>query len=64
MDSLALKYLGVNTIHFEDIAGTGKAQLTFNQIPVEQAGPYAAETLTLRCSCISAYGRSCRATKR
>lgn len=43
MDSLALKYLGVNTIHFEDIAGTGKAQLTFNQIPVEQAGPYAAE---------------------
>ena len=50
MDSLALKYLGENTIHFEDIAGTGQKQLTFNQIPVEQAGPYAAEDadVTLR----------------
>lgn len=43
MDALALKYLGINTIHFEDIAGKGKKQLTFNQIPLEEAGPYAAE---------------------
>lgn len=43
MDSMALKYLGKNTIHFEDIAGKGAKQLTFNQIPLEQAGPYAAE---------------------
>jgi DNA polymerase-1 len=43
MDSLALKYLGRSTIHFEDIAGKGAKQLTFNQIPLEQAGPYAAE---------------------
>ncbi len=43
MDSLARKYLGVNTIKFEDIAGKGKKQLTFNQIPIEQASPYAAE---------------------
>ncbi|MFK8067251.1 MAG: DNA polymerase I [Gammaproteobacteria bacterium] len=43
MDALALKYLGLNTIHFEDIAGKGAKQLTFNQIPLEQAGPYAAE---------------------
>ncbi|HBC57605.1 MAG TPA: DNA polymerase I [Gammaproteobacteria bacterium] len=43
MDSLALKYLGHNCIHFEDIAGKGKNQLTFNQIQIEQAGPYAAE---------------------
>ena len=43
MDSLALKYLGVETIHFEDIAGKGAKQLTFNQIPIDQAGPYAAE---------------------
>jgi len=43
MDSLALKYLNCNTIHFEDIAGKGKNQLTFNQIPIEQAAPYAAE---------------------
>ncbi|RKZ80323.1 MAG: DNA polymerase I, partial [Gammaproteobacteria bacterium] len=43
MDSLAEKYLGRSTIHFEDIAGKGKKQLTFNQIAVEQAAPYAAE---------------------
>ncbi|MEM7406205.1 MAG: DNA polymerase I [Pseudomonadota bacterium] len=50
MDSLALKYLGVSTVHFEDIAGKGARQLTFNQIPLEQAGPYAAEDadITLR----------------
>ncbi len=43
MDSVALKYLGVNTIHFEDVAGKGARQLTFNQVPLEQAAPYAAE---------------------
>jgi len=43
MDSLALKYLGRKTIHFEDIAGKGAKQLTFNQIKLEDAGPYAAE---------------------
>ncbi len=43
MDSLARKYLGVDTVKFEDIAGKGKKQLTFNQIPIEQASPYAAE---------------------
>jgi DNA polymerase-1 len=50
MDSLALKYLGHNTIHFEDIAGKGSGQLCFNQIPLEQAAPYAAEDadITLR----------------
>lgn len=43
MDSLAEKHLGRTTIHFEDIAGKGKHQLTFNEIDLEQAGPYAAE---------------------
>ncbi|TBU92520.1 DNA polymerase I [Phytopseudomonas dryadis] len=43
MDSLALKYLGHSTIRFEDIAGKGAKQLTFDQIALEQAGPYAAE---------------------
>ncbi len=43
MDSLALKYLGHKTTHFEDIAGKGVKQLTFDQIPLEVAGPYAAE---------------------
>ena len=43
MDSLAKKYLDYQTIHFEDIAGKGKKQLTFNQIELEQAAPYAAE---------------------
>ncbi|WP_438307703.1 DNA polymerase I [Pseudomonas guariconensis] len=50
MDSLALKYLDHSTIAFEDIAGKGAKQLTFNQIPLEKAGPYAAEDadITLR----------------
>ena len=50
MDSLALKYLGHKTIHFEDIAGKGAKQLTFNQVKLEEAGPYAAEDadITLR----------------
>ncbi|MBD1387874.1 DNA polymerase I [Neiella sp. HB171785] len=43
MDSLALKYLGHNAISFEDVAGKGAKQLTFNQIHLDQAGPYAAE---------------------
>ncbi|ABC32996.1 DNA polymerase I [Hahella chejuensis KCTC 2396] len=43
MDTLASKHLGRETIHFEDIAGKGAKQLTFNQISLEQAGPYAAE---------------------
>jgi len=43
MDSLAKKYLGLNTVKFEDIAGKGKKQLTFDQIPLEQASHYAAE---------------------
>ncbi|MEP1593512.1 MAG: DNA polymerase I, partial [Halieaceae bacterium] len=50
MDSLALKYLGMKTIHFEDVAGKGAKQLTFNQVKVEEAAPYAAEDadITLR----------------
>ena len=43
MDALAKFYLGFDTVHFEDIAGKGQKQLTFNQISLEQAGPYAAE---------------------
>ncbi|WP_166262353.1 DNA polymerase I [Marinobacter salicampi] len=50
MDSLALMYLGEKTTTFEAIAGKGAKQLTFNQINLEQAGPYAAEDadITLR----------------
>lgn len=43
MDSLALKYLNKETIKFEDIAGKGAKQKLFNDIPIEQASPYAAE---------------------
>lgn len=42
-DTLCAKHLQHTTIRFSDIAGTGKNQLTFNQIPLEQATPYAAE---------------------
>ena len=43
MDALAEKYLGRKTIHFENIAGKGAKQLSFNQITIEVAAPYAAE---------------------
>jgi len=43
MDSLAMRHLERETIHFEDIAGKGTKQLTFNQIALEEAAPYAAE---------------------
>ena len=50
MDSLANRYLGHKCTSFEDIAGKGKKQLTFNQIELERAAPYAAEDadITLR----------------
>ncbi|XKE45866.1 DNA polymerase I [Halomonas organivorans] len=50
MDSLALKYLGEKTVSFEDIAGKGAKQLTFNQVALEQAASYACEDVdvTLR----------------
>jgi len=50
MDSLARKYLECQTIKFEDVAGKGAKQLEFGQVPLDQAGPYAAEDadITLR----------------
>ena len=50
MDSVAGYYLNVDTIHYEDVAGKGAKQLTFNQVDLEQAVPYAAEDadITLR----------------
>ena len=50
MDTLALKHLNHETIHFEDVAGKGSKQLTFNEVDIEQAAPYAAEDadITLR----------------
>ena len=43
MDSCAKLYLGVDTIKYEDVAGKGAKQLTFNQVPVETAANYSAE---------------------
>jgi DNA polymerase-1 len=50
MDSMAARYLGLRTIHFEDVAGKGAKQITFNQVSVERAAEYAAEDadITLR----------------
>ena len=50
MDDLALKYLDYTTVSFTDLAGKGAKQLTFNQLPLESAGDYAAEDadITLR----------------
>ncbi len=43
MDSAARKYLGVETIHYEDVAGKGAKAIPFAQVPIERAGEYAAE---------------------
>jgi DNA polymerase I len=43
MDSCAKLYLGIDTIRYEDVAGKGAKQITFNQVPVETAAEYAAE---------------------
>ncbi len=43
MDSVARHYLGKETIHYEDVAGKGAKQLTFNEVDLETAAPYAAE---------------------
>ncbi|RUO56716.1 DNA polymerase I [Pseudidiomarina homiensis] len=50
MDSLSLQHLGHRPVSFEDIAGKGAKQLTFNQIGLDEAAPYAAEDadVTLR----------------
>ncbi len=43
LDSVALKYLDHATIHFEDVAGKGAKQISFDQVPLSEAAPYAAE---------------------
>src|SRR6202167_2669973 len=43
MDSTVEKYLGIKTIHFEDVAGKGAKQITFNQVDVDRAAEYSAE---------------------
>ncbi|MDJ0812696.1 MAG: DNA polymerase I [Woeseiaceae bacterium] len=43
MDSVARHYLGRETIHYEDVAGKGAKQLSFNEVDIETAAPYAAE---------------------
>ena len=50
MDSTSKHYLGVDTVHYEDVAGKGAKQLTFNQVGIDEAAPYAAEDadITLR----------------
>lgn len=50
MDTLASKHLGYTTIKFSDVAGKGRNQLTFNEVPVDSATRYAAEDadITLR----------------
>ncbi|HVN42007.1 MAG TPA: 5'-3' exonuclease H3TH domain-containing protein, partial [Steroidobacteraceae bacterium] len=43
LDSTARRYLGLETIHYEDVAGKGAKQLSFNEVPVERAAEYSAE---------------------
>ncbi len=50
MDSMAKHYLGIDTIHFEDVAGKGAKQIGFSQVDIERAAEYSAEDsdVTLR----------------
>ena len=50
MDALALKYLGYKTLTYEDVAGKGKSQINFSEVPIDRASAYAAEDadITLR----------------
>lgn len=50
MDDLAVRHLSYSTIHYEDVAGKGAKQITFDQVEIETAAPYAAEDadITLR----------------
>ncbi|HKU90876.1 MAG TPA: DNA polymerase I [Steroidobacteraceae bacterium] len=50
MDSAAEKYLGIRTIHYEDVAGKGAKQIPFSQVPVDKAAEYSSEDadVTLR----------------
>ncbi|MFL2556399.1 MAG: DNA polymerase I [Gammaproteobacteria bacterium] len=43
LDALARNYLNIETVHYEDVAGKGVNQIIFNQVPIEEAAPYAAE---------------------
>ncbi len=50
MDDMAVRYLSYSTTHYEDVAGKGAKQVTFDQVDIETAAPYAAEDadITLR----------------
>ena len=52
LNTLALKYLSFRTLTYEEIAGKGAKKLTFNQVPIEKAAVYAAETQISPCVCI------------
>ena len=43
LDAMALNYLNIKTIHYEDVAGKGAKQISFNQVSIEEAAPYACE---------------------
>ena len=61
LDTLASKHLNYSTTKFEDIAGKGSSQLTFDQIPLEKAGPYAAEDADISLRLFVALDRQIRA---
>ena len=67
MDSTAAQYLGIQTITFEQVAGKGAKQLTFNQVPVETAAEYSAEdadvTLQLHRVAVGEAARACRRSR-
>ncbi len=57
MDSVAQRYLGVKTIHYDEVTGKGAKKITFNQVDVDRAAEYAAEDADVTCSCTWRSGR-------
>ena len=62
MDCAALRYLGIKTIKFENVAGKGAKQLGFNQVPVERAAEYSAEDADVTLQLHRASGRRSKAS--
>ena len=64
MDSMAERYLGIRTIHFEDVAGKGVKQISFDQVSVETAAEYSAEDADITFGCTRSCGRNSRRYRR
>ena len=64
MDDLALKYLNITTTSFEDIAGKGVKQITFDSVDIQTATDYASEDADITLDCINILPVNCKRSPR